>query len=524
MKSDFFASRPVRIGFFLLMLGLAVGLRVYRLETDAYPGLSWDTGLFTDEGFYLHNARNVILFGQWRTDEFNNVFLMPLFHGVQLAWFRAFGVGSIQTRMLSITLGLLTLPLYFDAVRRLFGSRVGGLATLFLALDHTNLLYSRMGLMDPPAAFALVTTLWAFSRAVTEAGKARTGFAILCGILLGVCYGVRGLTLFTFPAFLVAISGFRFGLKSDWKTSRIALQGFIIGLFLFNLLFAIFWYFPKRAEIARLNAFYLNVQVVPHSFAQLGRDVGLAVFGVRDIGLLPYLLSHSPVLTVFSLFGFVRPQFRPETTDTERQGIRLFRVWLGAFWILLAVSFYAPSRYYVLFYPAMFALAAHQLDAILSISSGKLEFRRTILFFLLFWGIVNGCWLAHWLVTMKTTRRDAEAWLTAHLPPNTVLLGDVAPGLALDSRFRTVNVQPVLCNDREPLEVYRDFPRAIIIPDLGWKEAWWTEHYPDAVSKSHRIALFNPVISRPIGIYYLQPGEIFRENSTSRKDAKSQRK
>src|SRR5438132_3330214 len=99
-------------------------LRIVALDSDPYARLSWSSGLLTDEGFYIHNARNVVLFGTARTDEFNNMLIMPTLHALQVLIFRLFGVGAIQARLISVCSSLLTLPVFYAALRRVFGNRV----------------------------------------------------------------------------------------------------------------------------------------------------------------------------------------------------------------------------------------------------------------------------------------------------------------------------------------------------------------------------------------------------------------
>src|SRR5579864_875719 len=71
----------------ITLLVLAVVLRLIYLDSDAYARLSWSSALLTDEGFYLHNARNLLLFGHLRTDGFNNCLIMPLLHLLQVGVF-----------------------------------------------------------------------------------------------------------------------------------------------------------------------------------------------------------------------------------------------------------------------------------------------------------------------------------------------------------------------------------------------------------------------------------------------------
>ncbi|HXG23059.1 MAG TPA: glycosyltransferase family 39 protein, partial [Chthonomonadales bacterium] len=143
---------------------LLILARVVALRSDPYLRLDWSAGLLTDEGFYIHNARNVALFGQARLDEFNNMLLSPVLHGVQVAVFQVFGVGAVQARLISVVCSLLSLALLWDGLRRVFGGRMAITTVLFLGLDHANLLFNRMALMDTPAALGAVAAFYAFVR------------------------------------------------------------------------------------------------------------------------------------------------------------------------------------------------------------------------------------------------------------------------------------------------------------------------------------------------------------------------
>ena len=100
-----------------LAAALAISLRLVALDSDAYSRLSWSSALLTDEGFYIHNARNLVLFRTARTDAFNNMLIMPTLHAIQVVWFRLFGVGAVQSRLISVCCSLLTLPIFFAAMR-----------------------------------------------------------------------------------------------------------------------------------------------------------------------------------------------------------------------------------------------------------------------------------------------------------------------------------------------------------------------------------------------------------------------
>ena len=125
---------------------------------------------------------------------------MPLLDAVQTGVFHLFGVSVVSARAISVVLGLLTLPIFFDALRRAFGLRPAVLGLLLLGLDHVSLLYSRLALMDTPAAFVLVCAFWLWVKSGEgEQGRRARIWLVLCGVVLGVCYAVRGLGALVIP-------------------------------------------------------------------------------------------------------------------------------------------------------------------------------------------------------------------------------------------------------------------------------------------------------------------------------------
>ena len=253
-RSSLSRRRVLQIGTLISVL-LMVILRLYALDSDPYPRLSWSTGLLTDEGFYIHNARNQVLFGAARTDEFNNMLVMPLLHQVQIVVFRVFGVGSISARLISVAASLLSLPLFFFGMRRVFGLRVATAGALFLGLDHLPLLYTRMALMDPFAEAVLVCAFYTFTRtlpegnALGESEQSRSVFAwaFLTGLLLIGVYCIRTLGILAILAVLptLLVAGVRTSSFRRW----IRFGGFLSGLIIGGTIYYFVWNLPHSAEL-----------------------------------------------------------------------------------------------------------------------------------------------------------------------------------------------------------------------------------------------------------------------------------
>jgi len=76
----------------LLILGLAALMRALYPAAD--PPWNPSVGIvWHDEGPWVHNARNKVMFGQWSMDQWNPVYIAPVFTGLEYVAFRSLGVG-----------------------------------------------------------------------------------------------------------------------------------------------------------------------------------------------------------------------------------------------------------------------------------------------------------------------------------------------------------------------------------------------------------------------------------------------
>lgn len=574
---------------FCALLLLLLFLRLAALDSDPYYRLSWSGALLTDEGYYMHNARNRILFGQTRTDGFNNYLIMPALHAVQVAVFSLFGVGAIQARLISVTLSMFSLIVFYAALHRAFGRSVALWGMLFLGFDHVNLLFNRMALMDTPAAFLLVCAFYAFVRSF-DVPSVRTFVrggapAAVCGICFALAYMTRGLTAVLVPAPLIAYA--TMPVQERQPTGRMPAAAFLAGLTLSLTVYAVLWYLPHRAELMRVNHYYLQFQLLPHSANTLALNFVQFLIGDHR-GVSSYLFRHMGPLYVLALCGLAWMACTGGRTLCDARSLlslRLLSAWLLIAWIFFASVNYAPPRYYIVAQPALAAIAAIALtrlpEVYRAIHAARLArallcgfvtyhlllaalhhgSRRTdLLLYGAVGGVViaalalrtgsrrtalpaegpglaasssseeadegvprtgynggrssaaacaigalwigwNALWLGHWWTHRSYARRDADRWLAANLPPETVLLGDAAPGVCLNNRFRVVNVIPDLCNDRNPVERFASAPRVIVILDGKFKEDWWKEHYPQYVAETERLKLFPRIVRFPVGIY-----------------------
>ena len=183
-----------RVG--LLLLCLLV--RLAALDADPPPWLSWSTGLYTDEGYYTLDARHEVLFGTPAPGNFHDRLLSPLLSFLQQGMFDVFGAGLHEARLLSVGFGLLTVWVFWLALRRAYHARTADFGALFLGLAPPFALYNRLALQETPTVFWLVLAfaLWVYG------GRLGRGLA---GVSLGLAIVFKALAIVALPALLAGV-------------------------------------------------------------------------------------------------------------------------------------------------------------------------------------------------------------------------------------------------------------------------------------------------------------------------------
>lgn len=151
-------------------LGLALVVLLGAALRVAYPTADppWRTTVgvvWHDEGAWTHNARNRALWGTWITDDWNPLYVAPVFTGLEYAAFSAFGVGLWQARSVSMAAGILSVWLLGLAVARLGGRTAGLVAAGLLATNYVWVMYSRAALMEATMVAFMVASFYAAVRA-----------------------------------------------------------------------------------------------------------------------------------------------------------------------------------------------------------------------------------------------------------------------------------------------------------------------------------------------------------------------
>ena len=459
--------------------------RLIAMDSDPPPWLSWSTGLYTDEGFYTLDARHVVLFGTLAPGTFHDRLLSPLLSMLQEGVFTVFGVGILQARLLSVGFGMLTLVVFWVGLRRAYGVKVADAGAFFLGLAPPFLLYNRTALQETPTVFWLVLafTLWTFGTTQNERRKAlfyalagsSVGAAVIFKSLAGLAIPVlfAGVEKKAHKALLEAGVDGRAGASPAPTGFCLASQNWGAGAFLLVLaLYVGVWYIPHHAELSRMTTYYRVHQIQPHSWVGLWLNIRRGLVK-GELGVVPYLLATLPVPCLLAGWGVLR---RREWSGADR----FLAYWLAGGLLFCLLSSYAPSRYYVLFLPALMGLAARQLGVLKR--PGQIA---AVCVFL----VTSMLWLGAAWLERSFAQREARQELTRTLPIGSVVIGDFAPTLCLGTPFASTTVQPGLANDDHPVERLKATHVLVVRNAANW-QTWWRGHYPDVMQPSHKLTSF----------------------------------
>jgi len=334
----------VRVGVCLLLAALVL-LRATHPRADPPDFLDWSGGLYFDEGAYTHNARNKLLFGEWRLDQWNNMYYSPVHNLLVYGSFSLFGIGLLQERLVAITLSGLAVVLFYGALGTAFGRPTALLGALLLGSNYLFLMFGRLGLLEVPLAFAAVLTTYCLARAVRDGGAA---WFVLTGAAAFLVYTVKNLGAYVVAATLLVVV--YQALRGPRAARARTIGGFHAGLVGSVLLWLFLFYLPHRKAIAAIGNLWVE-QSVPATleqllanlatqplFVALARIPVVAVLGVAGLGLVVYLLLRA------------RDALHPVEL--------LAAAWLGGGALALATLSYRPVRYYVPLIPPACLLAA----------------------------------------------------------------------------------------------------------------------------------------------------------------------
>ena len=322
------------------------------MRADPPPNLSWSFAPYTDEGYNSYSARNMVLYGHWRVDDFFPFVVYPLFNYIMFVVFKLLGLGFVQVKLVSLLASVASVFVLYRLLREDSGPLVAGLAALGMATSFPLVMYGRLGLVESLQILCLLLTGYFFVRGLTRPWQ------MFWGGLLAVATPllVKLSAAFILPAVLFAFLAQIVTARHDAQARRLLVRGIIpwfAGAAASIVIWLIAVYIPHRAD-------YLQY-VLRHSLespAGHPRGLGAYIFNSLTVGIRS---GVSPRIAWTALFGLAA---LPVLAFGRRPAFRFLAFWFLFALLMLGYMNYRPDRYELVLIPALVAAFAAVLGSI----------------------------------------------------------------------------------------------------------------------------------------------------------------
>jgi 4-amino-4-deoxy-L-arabinose transferase-like glycosyltransferase len=348
------SARTFAAGLIAILL-LGAALR-FSFPTADPPWRTTVGVVWHDEGAWTHNARNRALFGEWRLDAWNPMFVAPVFTALEYGFFATFGVGTWQARLVSQMAGMLAVLLIGLGVARVGVGGAGGgsgrlaglIAAAWLATNYVYVMYDRAAIMESLMAAFVVAGWYGYVRAQRE-----PMWGLFAGAAAILAYFTKAAAIFFIAALGVAcLWSLAFDRSSDgdgdsararkaaiWTLAGLTIAG-IIALAAFVIpSWTEYRFYNWQMSVTRKPSYDLRSIVDRITWFPILHDVFTRMWFVWAVGLIAWVVS-------LARFRDLQP---PE---------RLLTLWVGIGGLELLIHDVGNERRFVFLIPALVAIAS----------------------------------------------------------------------------------------------------------------------------------------------------------------------
>jgi len=556
-------SRRNFLVWLLVILATATTLRTLWLHADP-PQISV-TGIgvvWHDEGAWTHNARNRALWGVWRTDDWNPVYVAPVFTALEYVAFRELGVGLWQARLVPVISGLVAIAWLATGLAAVANRRAALIGSALLATNYAFVMWNRAALMESTMTAFIVVGWAAYALA-----ERRPAWGIIAGVAVVLAWFTKASAAFFAAAIVLdalktialsqvpalrARAAVAAPAPTETRGAIVTLASLVMAAVTIVALFV--W--PHWTEYGFYN-WQMSVLRKPEYDLRHVIDRASWLPIVQAIFTRMWLIVAAAALSMLAIVARWR---------SARPAERLLVFWMLIGLLELIVHDSSNDRRYVMFIPAMVALAAIVASRETPILPARLAAlgagRLLVLPLLLFLGyLVIGCavrpmfladiaansfhrvvvlsaglasavsvfvmwqwrrvvgWFAlrpvphqvvlallavalgwnlveyaRWAASRQELNYQASVALGRLLPPDTLVQGKLANGLALDNRIKPLFIGNHFGNYDDRLQ--REDARYILtydLPSVGYEsqaDSGLIQELLDRYPQHHTIATF----------------------------------
>ncbi len=422
------SRKKILIILFLFVLLVSLDLRLIFLEADPFPysifGTTW-----VDEGVIAHNARNYVLFGEWRleNDSWNPMYIFPTYNYLEFLSFKMFGVNTFAMRLVPALVGIISL---FIAGLLFISKKFeeGMIFLILLMINPMHITYSRIATIESLllALIIVIIGLMIYDNKYSW---------FLVGLLTPVLFFTKIISAF----FIIAIPltlltyGFFYKSKTHFKKLGILVLGATISLIMW-----LFWLIPNLSEWK-----YMNFDI----FVNNGRfGTNIIELGVMSLMASQFFLLNTflVVVSLFSIFYSCSQIKRKERIDFLDL---FFVITLILFLLQILITDYDLRRF-VLLIPILaltssrFILRITENEVFINGRQFKLGNIAIVIFLILFYIIIS---LAQLFPFYTNIIKDSNSAFTIqnnsieigrYIPPYSKVYGNTALPLSIENKIK----------------------------------------------------------------------------------------
>ncbi len=348
----------------VIVLSVAACVRGAWLTAD--PPVRRSVGIvWHDEGAWVHNARNQALWGTWRTDEWNPVFVAPVFTALEYGAFAALGVGTWQARVVPALSGLAAVACLMLALHVLAGRRAAVIGGSLLATNYAFVMWNRAALMESTMSMWMVAAWMAWALA-----DRRPWWGAVAGVAAVAAFFTKAAAAFFVAALAIEAALLACGAWRDTSPDgrrRVAQAAFgVAGLAGATLVIGLVFVLPHWTDYQ-----FYNWQM------SVTRKPGYALSDfIQRASWLPVVQGLFSRMWVELAAGFLCLMALVVRWPTIRPAERLLILWIFVGLAELVAHDSGNERRYVMFIPAIVALAALLLGSTTAIIPSTLRISR----------------------------------------------------------------------------------------------------------------------------------------------------
>jgi len=342
---------------FLFLFLVFLLTRIIHIQADPPQYLSESLGPFFDEGIYNHNARNFILFDQWKLDEWNDFYYSAVSTWLKYLTFHIIGIGRAQIRLFSIIFSMLSLWLIYAAAKESYGQKTGLLALLFFGMNFISIMYARLGMQDTQTLAVFIMGFYLWQKGIKETGTPKGNWLLFSsGAVFFLSYTFKNLFLYLLPVPVIAFvfyAGTRIRHKDSFKSLWKGLAYLLTGMGSAFILWFTAFYLPFKEPISQFGKFFTTQQMFPE------KNPVFYLNNLYRTFLFKYISTSPAVLWGAFLFFFLILYWLYTKKQKQVLASDVFLgVWFAACFLFLGLIGYRPTRYFLPLIPVMCVMAA----------------------------------------------------------------------------------------------------------------------------------------------------------------------